>query len=93
MDGLYLQFVRGSAIFRLPVTIGLVVALLVGLAMAIGAALQPHFPGDLAVARWVQSFATPGLDTVMEAVTLLGDTPVMAATLVMAMTLLGIARR
>ena len=61
--------------------------------MGVGAALQPRFPGDLAVAQWVQSFATPGLDTVMEGVTLLAGTLVIAATLLTAVVTLGIARR
>ena len=61
--------------------------------MAVGAAIQPRFPGDLAVAQWVQGFATTGLDTVMEGVTVLGDTPVIAATLLTVVIALGIARR
>ena len=61
--------------------------------MAVGAAIQPRFPGDLAVAHWIQDLATPGLDTVMEGVTLLADTPVMAVTLATAIIALGIARR
>lgn len=68
-------------------------AFLAGLAVAVGAALQPRFPGDLAVAQWVQSFATTGLDTVMEGVTLLAGTPVIVFTLLTAVVALGIARR
>ena len=61
--------------------------------MAVGAALHPRFPGDLAVAQWVQSFATPGLDTVMEGVTLLAGTSVIAVTLLTVIVALGIAHR
>ncbi len=84
---------EGSAIFRLPATIGPILTFLAGLALAVGAAIQPRFPGDLAVTQWAQSFATPALDTIMEAVTILGDTPVVAGTLVTAVIALGIARR
>ncbi|MDO8750983.1 MAG: phosphatase PAP2 family protein [Dehalococcoidia bacterium] len=67
--------------------------LAVGLALSVAAALEPRLPGDMLVARWVQSLATPWLDTLMKAVTLLGMTYVAGASILAAAAAFALARR
>ncbi len=61
--------------------------------MSLAATLLPRFPGDLPVAQWVQSLASPWLDTVMKAVTLLGETYVAGVSILAVAAAFALARR
>ncbi|MSQ22175.1 MAG: phosphatase PAP2 family protein [Dehalococcoidia bacterium] len=67
--------------------------LAVGLVLSVAAALGARLPGDLPVARGVQSLATLWLDTVMKAVTLLGKSYVAGASILAAAVAFALARR
>lgn len=69
------------------------VLLAVGVIMAVAAAFTPRFPGDLAIAERVQALATPWLDRVMEAATVIADTPVAIGSVVAVAVALAAARR
>lgn len=57
--------------FKATFTILFALSVLLGVP-AFFASITDHFPGDVAVSRWVQSWGTPWLDTLMESVTFLG---------------------
>ena len=67
--------------------------LLIALGLSIGASIQPHFPGDLTVARWIQSFGTSRLDTFMESVSYMGGRPISTASIVVLAVGFALARR
>ena len=73
--------------------IGLGLLLLSAVALSISAAIEPRFPGDLPVARGVQSLATPWLDTVMEAVSFLGGRLVSIISILLLAAGVALARR
>ncbi len=72
---------------------GMALLLAVGLALSVAAALEPRLPGDLPVARGVQSVATPWLDTIMNAVTFIGMTYEAGASIVTLLVAFALARR
>lgn len=72
---------------------GMGLLLAVGLALSVAAALEPRLPGDLPVAQWLQSLATPWLDTVMNGVTILGMTYVAGASILAVAVAFALARR
>ena len=69
------------------------VLLAVGVFLAIAAAFNSRFPGDLAIAKQVQALASPWLDSVMEAATVVADTPVAIGSLLALAAGLSLARR
>ncbi len=69
------------------------VLLAAGVFLVVAAAFTPKFPGDLAIAEQVQSLAAPWLDSVMEAATVVADTPVAIASLLALAMGLSLARR
>ena len=42
--------------------------------LSVFASVFEYFPGDIAVSNWVQSLKTPWLDTIMELISIFGDT-------------------
>jgi len=66
--------------------------LAMGLVLTILATLFPRLPGDLPVAHWVQSLSTPRMDGLMEKVTLLGETYVAVASILVVAAVLALAR-
>ena len=72
---------------------GIALSLAVGLVLSVAAALEPRFPGDLTLARGIQSLSTSWLDTVMKAVTFIGKTYVAGASIVTLSVTLALARR
>ena len=82
-----------SQTLRRTTSVGLGLLLLVALALSISASLTPRYTGDLPVALWVQSLATPWLDTAMEAVTFLGDDVVAVSSILILAAGLFLARR
>ena len=73
------------ALFWLAITwLGLLAG---ALAMSIWAAIDDHFPGDVAVGRWIQAHDLPGRD-LSQFLRDVGSTPPAAATLLLAVLLL-----
>jgi membrane-associated phospholipid phosphatase len=72
---------------------GIAPSLAVGLALSLAAAVEPRFPGDLTLARGIQSLSTSWLDTVMKAVTFIGKTYVAGASIVTLSVTLALLRR
>ena len=52
-------------------------------AISYAASVIDHFPGEVAASTWVQSWQTPWLDSVMNAVSAAGDVPVAGATVLL----------
>ncbi|MCH7706547.1 MAG: hypothetical protein IIB33_05825, partial [Chloroflexi bacterium] len=69
------------------------VLLAAGVFLAVAAAFNPRFPGDLAIAEQLQALAVPWLDSVMEATTVIAETPVAMASLLALAMGLALARR
>lgn len=84
---------NSSSTFRRVASVGAMVLFIGGLTLSVFAAIAPRFPGDLPVALWVQAMATPWLDTVMEAVTLLGQTYVAGASILAVAVAFALVRR
>lgn len=63
-----------------------------GLAMAVWAAQADHFPGDVAVGRWIQAHDVPGRD-VMNFVRDVGSSVAGVVTVALAITALALTRR
>lgn len=66
--------------------------LLGGLALAIWAAQADHFPGDIAVGRWIQANDVPGRD-VMNFVRDVGSVPAAAVTIAIVLVALALSGR
>jgi undecaprenyl-diphosphatase len=66
---------------------------LVALGATVGAVLATPLPGDLAVERGVQALATPWLDTLMRAVSLLNDDLLAIGSTLLVAALLALWRR
>ncbi len=93
-QGEALSAMRNSfSTFRRVVSVGAMLLFIGGLTLSVFAALVPRFPGDLPVALWVQALATPWLDTVMEAVTLLAQTYVAGASILAVAVAFALVRR
>ncbi len=69
------------------------VLLAAGVFLTVAAAFTPRFPGDLAIAEQVQALAAPWLDSVMEATSVVADTPVAIASLLALAAGFSLARR
>lgn len=69
------------------------VLLAAGVFLAVAAAFNPRFPGDLTIAEQLQALAVPWLDSVMEATTVIAETPVAIASLLALAAGLSLARR
>lgn len=69
------------------------VLLAAGVFLAVAAAFTPRFPGDLAITEQVQALAAPWLDSVMEATSVVADTPVAIASLLALAAGLSLASR